>query len=135
MSSYAAVRGVVYDVCNAILPAELPGIKIYPTAVKSPALPAIIIRPGRPTGRPYVALGSRSAKWKIDVLLLLGTVNENVSQERAYELLSPSSALVQALKSVRVGTGFLATSEIQFGEQSYNKGWYEGGRVTLTGSV
>lgn len=135
MTAYTTVRDTVYQACRATLPSELPGIKIYPTARKSPALPAAVIRPGRPTGRPIVALTSPSAKWKVDVLLLLGMINEEVAQERAFEILSPSSKLLQALKSIRVANGFLITSEIQIGQLSYNNGWYEGGRVTLTGNV
>lgn len=83
-------RGVIGDRLN-----------VYPRLMKGISAPALVMDLIKPEGIFYpVVKGSTSARWMIEMKILIGEVTDS-AQDQAWELISPDSALILALRRLK----------------------------------
>ena len=110
---------------GAALQSYAPGINIYPDVLRTIVPPAAIVQPmPRNTVEYDRAQGSSLAMWHFEVLFIVGQVDEVSAQRQAGDLISPGSALINAINRATFGRGYAhvtagSVSQMQSGQTLY----------------
>lgn len=120
LSGYNHVRKAL----GATVSSYQPGINVYYYVPRTLVPPAVIVQPANRTISYLRGQSSSSAEWHFNVMLIVGQVDEESAQETAGELISPRSALIQALNATPVTSGYVQVTDGTVAEWTIGGGVY-----------
>jgi hypothetical protein len=99
-------------------------LNVYSYVPRSLTPPSAIIQPAPRRTIDYLQTQSSGlGKWRFNVLIVVGQVDEESAQEQAGDLISPGSPLLLALNQ-RLGTGFSQVVEGGISQMMFDQGLY-----------
>lgn len=122
MVNYNEVRALLGEAIGAYSPAL--ALNTYSYVPRSLTPPAVILQPAPRRTIDYLeANQSRAAKWRFNVMIVVGQVDEEAAQEQAGDLISPGSGLLCALNA-RIGSGFSQVTDGSIAQMQFDQGLY-----------
>lgn len=120
--NYNQVRALLGEAIAVYSPAL--AMNTYSYVPRSITPPAVILQPTPRRTIDYLeANQSRSAKWRFNVMIVIGQVDEEAAQEQAGDIISPGSTLLNALNG-RLGTGYSQVSDGAISQMQFDQGLY-----------
>jgi len=102
------------------------GLNVYDYVPKSLTPPAAIVQPAPHRTIDYVqAQGAGGlAKWRFNVLIVIGQVDELAAQQQAGDLISPGSSVIQALNRMPLTNGYALVESGGIAQMMFDQGLY-----------
>lgn len=120
MTNYNDVRAALAE---AVADAT-PVLNIYSYVPQTLTPPSAIIQPAPHRTIDYMQTAqSGLAKWRFNIMIVVGQVSEEAAQEQAGDLISPGSPLLLALNT-RLGSGFSQVFEGGIAQMMFDQGLY-----------
>lgn len=120
MTNYNCVRKALGDAVEGATQV----LNVYSYVPRSLSPPSAIIQPAPRRTIDYLqSMQSGLAKWRFNVLIVVGQVDEESAQEQAGDLISPGSPLLVALNK-RLATGFSQVVEGGISQMMFDQGLY-----------
>jgi hypothetical protein len=120
--NYNEVRAALGEAIAVYSPAL--ALNTYSYVPRSITPPAVILQPVPRRTIDYLeANRSRSAKWRFNVIIVVGQVDEEAAQQQAGDMISPGSSLLNALNT-RMGTGYAQVTDGGISQMQFDQGLY-----------
>ena len=120
MTNYNVVREALAGAVEAATPV----LNIYSYVPQTLTPPSAIIQPAPHRTIDYLQTQqSGLAKWRFNIMIVVGQVSEEAAQEQAGDLISPGSPLLLALNT-RLCTGFVQVVEGGISQMMFDQGLY-----------
>lgn len=124
MSNYNDVRASLGAAIKTYSPAL--AVNTYDYVPRSITPPAVIVQPSPNRTIDYQVVQGRGvfAKWRFNVMIVIGQVSEEDAQKQAGDLVSPGSGLITALNNMTLTSGYAQVESGNIAQMMFDQGLY-----------